>query len=80
MRLRLAILIRSARLFSGAWRCAPTVVFSPRLDYTLVRYVHLALRLLSFAINRRFDYTLVSLLFYVDNGTFVGRGWSDCSV
>ncbi|SGY27351.1 BQ5605_C008g05241 [Microbotryum silenes-dioicae] len=31
-------LIRSARLFSEAWRCAPTVVFSPRLDYTLVRY------------------------------------------
>ncbi|SGY95689.1 BQ5605_C036g11509 [Microbotryum silenes-dioicae] len=32
-------LIRSARLFSEAWRCdrcAPTVVFSPRLDYTLV--------------------------------------------
>ncbi|SCV67031.1 BQ2448_5677 [Microbotryum intermedium] len=47
----LAILIRSARLFSGAWRCTPTVVFSPRLDYTLVRYVHLDLRLLSFAIN-----------------------------
>ncbi|SGY55099.1 BQ5605_C006g03966 [Microbotryum silenes-dioicae] len=30
-------LIRSARLFSEAWQCAPTVVFSPRLDYTLVR-------------------------------------------
>ncbi|SCZ88750.1 BZ3500_MvSof-1268-A1-R1_Chr2-1g04612 [Microbotryum saponariae] len=29
-------LFRSARLFSEAWRCAPTVVFSPRLDYTLV--------------------------------------------
>ncbi|SGZ12824.1 BQ5605_C028g10528 [Microbotryum silenes-dioicae] len=29
-------LIRSARLFSEAWRCAPTVVFSPRLNYTLV--------------------------------------------
>ncbi|SGZ18441.1 BQ5605_C020g09184 [Microbotryum silenes-dioicae] len=29
-------LIRSVRLFSEAWRCAPTVVFSPRLDYTLV--------------------------------------------
>ncbi|SGZ31663.1 BQ5605_C045g12226 [Microbotryum silenes-dioicae] len=34
-------LIRSARLFSEAWRCAPTVVFSPRLDYTLVRYTAL---------------------------------------
>ncbi|SGZ28069.1 BQ5605_C026g10269 [Microbotryum silenes-dioicae] len=31
-------LIRSVHLFSEAWRCAPTVVFSPRLDYTLVRY------------------------------------------
>ncbi|SGZ08057.1 BQ5605_C030g10766 [Microbotryum silenes-dioicae] len=29
-------LIKSARLFSEAWQCAPTVVFSPRLDYTLV--------------------------------------------
>ncbi|KDE05239.1 hypothetical protein MVLG_04374 [Microbotryum lychnidis-dioicae p1A1 Lamole] len=30
-------LFRSARLFSEGWRCASTVVFSPRLDYTLVR-------------------------------------------
>ncbi|SGY95245.1 BQ5605_C036g11481 [Microbotryum silenes-dioicae] len=36
-----------ARLFSEAWRCAPTVVFSPRLDYTLVRYACLALQPLS---------------------------------
>ncbi|SCZ95360.1 BZ3500_MvSof-1268-A1-R1_Chr11-2g03459 [Microbotryum saponariae] len=25
-----------ARLFSEAWRCTPTIVFSPRLDYTLL--------------------------------------------
>ncbi|SGY15968.1 BQ5605_C012g06718 [Microbotryum silenes-dioicae] len=36
-------LIRSARLFSEAWRCAPTVVFSPRLDYTLVSLLFLPL-------------------------------------
>ncbi|SCZ93248.1 BZ3500_MvSof-1268-A1-R1_Chr6-2g08557 [Microbotryum saponariae] len=30
-----------------AWRCAPTVVFSPRLDYTLVRYACLASQPLS---------------------------------
>ncbi|SDA02957.1 BZ3500_MvSof-1268-A1-R1_Chr11-1g03235 [Microbotryum saponariae] len=40
-------LFRSARLFSEAWRCAPTVVFSPRLDYTLVRYACLASQPLS---------------------------------
>ncbi|SCZ98625.1 BZ3500_MvSof-1268-A1-R1_Chr7-1g09221 [Microbotryum saponariae] len=43
-------LFRSARLFSDpceAWRCAPTVVFSPRLDYTLVRYACLASQPLS---------------------------------
>ncbi|SCZ97981.1 BZ3500_MvSof-1268-A1-R1_Chr7-3g09658 [Microbotryum saponariae] len=36
-----------ARLFTEAWRCAPTVVFSPRLDYTLVRYACLASQPLS---------------------------------
>ncbi|SGZ27218.1 BQ5605_C025g10098 [Microbotryum silenes-dioicae] len=46
-------LFRSARLFSEAWRCAPTVVFSPRLDYTLV----------SLLFGSVCDYTLVSLLF-----------------
>ncbi|SCZ99330.1 BZ3500_MvSof-1268-A1-R1_Chr3-1g05951 [Microbotryum saponariae] len=40
-------LFRSARLFSEAWRCAPTVVFSPRLDYTLVRNACLASQSLS---------------------------------